>query len=222
MTLTKDQIKNFWAKVDRRSDAECWEWRGCYIWSGYGRYVVWHGKKQHNLRAHRLAYQLTHGYLAADQCVCHKCDNRKCVNPTHLWLGDRAANLADMTQKGRRVRGERSGTAKLTERDVLRIRELRSTGKPLPQIAAMFGIAFQTVSSIALGKTWKHLPCYPVVSKPIRHRGRLDSHDVDEIRRLRSIGFSQQTIAELFDVCQTHISRVCRGIHWKELVGSEA
>lgn len=89
-----DQPEKFWAKVDRRGPDECWPWLGCLSTMGYGRA----GKKGY---AHRLAWRLMRGPIPAGHYVLHRCDNPPCCNPSHLFLGDAAANARDMAAKGR-------------------------------------------------------------------------------------------------------------------------
>lgn len=89
--------KRFWAQV--RKTAGCWEWTGKIhsIRSGYG--IVTIDYKAH--RAHRVAYALVKGPIPAALMVCHTCDNRICVNPDHLFLGDHTINVRDCVAKGR-------------------------------------------------------------------------------------------------------------------------
>ena len=122
---------------------------------GYGRVTRFNGTKGVNRRAHRLAWTLVHGD-PGDLFVCHHCDTPLCVRPDHLFLGTAADNLADMRAKGREARGEGHGRAKLTEAQVLEIRELVRTARH-EDVASQFGVARETVSCIARRKTWAHV-----------------------------------------------------------------
>lgn len=83
---------------------------GCLLWmlavgkGGYGN--VWFGGKYVN--AHRLAWTLTHGPVPAGMLVCHKCDNHRCVDPEHLFLGSQLENMADMVAKGRQKKSKKN------------------------------------------------------------------------------------------------------------------
>lgn len=150
-------LDRFWANIDVGPSDRCWLWRGPKTKHGYGQtYVYGHGKYQ---TAHRISYALHHSggdMPGSDMFVCHTCDTPLCVNPAHLFLGTYADNNADRHRKGRDARGERSGGSKLTEEDVLRIRELGGTmfGK---DIAKMFGIKQSQVNKIHNHEMWKHV-----------------------------------------------------------------
>lgn len=86
--------------LDRRriTDAGCWEYTGSLMTVGYGAVPVSKGK---TMGAHRAAWEVWRGPIPVRLCVCHTCDNRKCFNPDHLWLGTKKQNTADMVAKGR-------------------------------------------------------------------------------------------------------------------------
>jgi len=82
----------------------CWEWTGCLDKKGYGQFYY---KGKHR-RAHRVSWALKYGEIPPSELfACHKCDNPKCVNPDHLFLGTQSDNMKDMSRKGR-VRNQNS------------------------------------------------------------------------------------------------------------------
>jgi hypothetical protein len=134
----------------------CWEFLGSKDKDGYG--VFGHGRGK-QLRAHRASFEFHKKISAKDLFVCHSCDNPSCINPDHLFLGDAKENTKDMIKKGRKAdcKGINHPLAKLKEKDIVSIKQQRLLGIKLKDIADQFDIAFQTVSSICKGKTWKHL-----------------------------------------------------------------
>ncbi len=158
----------FWPKVNRSGD--CWEWTAHRTRTGYGMIGLPNSRTVE--RAHRVAWILTNGPIPVGMCVLHRCDNRACVRPDHLFLGTQADNVADMISKGRRHSmagdahparrpgariGERNGRSRLTADDVRRIRTMRGEGLEYRQIAAHFGVAVPTVQHIVSGKNWSHI-----------------------------------------------------------------
>lgn len=148
-------IKRFWSKVKIGKPAECWEWQesGSH---GYGYFRVGTKRK----RAHRIAWELANGKtIPKNMLVCHHCDNPKCCNPYHLFIGTHADNSHDRDAKKRNadLRGSKNGSAKLTENSILKIRGLLSQGIEQKEIAQIFNVDPSTISYINTGKTWKHV-----------------------------------------------------------------
>jgi hypothetical protein len=140
----------FWEKVAIGYGGECWQWVGAMS-DGYGQ-LLSGGKLDW---AHRLSWKFHCGDVSDDICVCHRCDNRGCVNPTHLFLATNAENSADMVQKGRSAKGEQNGGGtKLRVADIPRIRE---SHLPAGELARMFNITRQIIWKIRKGYAWKHV-----------------------------------------------------------------
>lgn len=151
---TEDQ---FWSSKTV-SDKGCWEWTRSLRSNGYGQ-LRW--KERANISAHRLSYILSKGPIPDGMLVCHTCDNRKCINPDHLFLGTYQDNHDDMILKGRKRwvarRGSMQGNSKLNEADVALIKRKLSEGEKGRHIAAKFGVSPSTISLIKLGKFWRHV-----------------------------------------------------------------
>jgi hypothetical protein len=153
-----ENAERFWSKVEK--SGECWEWGGC-LNNGYG-HINLNGK---TVSAHRLSYVLHHPLTIdlwehREICVCHKCDNRKCVNPSHLFLGSYADNSKDRDTKGRGnpPKGEKHGNSKLTDTQVREIREKYANGFINKyQLALEYGVSDTTIRDIINRKLWKHI-----------------------------------------------------------------
>lgn len=100
MKLTDRQLRNFWKKVNKVPGG-CWEWTGFRRGSGYGGFQF--GPSPHS--AHRISFLIHHGHMPVG-CVMHTCDNRLCVNPSHLRDGTQLDNMQDMKAKGRAKAGQ--------------------------------------------------------------------------------------------------------------------
>lgn len=146
--------ETFWSKVCVSEPDACWPYMGLLLTSGYGQIKV-KGKKW---ATHRLAWILTNGPITDGLWACHTCDNRRCVNPAHLFLGTPADNSRDMAEKGRAMRGEGHYNTRLTESDIRTIRAMRANGRfTLRQVAEKFDITEGGVSMIARRKNWRHI-----------------------------------------------------------------
>lgn len=137
----------------------CIEFGGYRTSQGYGSIGRKVNGKHKKFGAHRLAYAEVHGPIPEGMCVCHKCDNRICVNVDHLFLGTNADNTRDRDAKGRGVnpKGSAHGMSKLTEQDIPRIRDMIACGCSNVDIGKWFGVSCSTISHIKTGKKWTHV-----------------------------------------------------------------
>jgi hypothetical protein len=156
--------ERFWEKVDRRGDDECWLWLGTIDPNGYGR--LGRGHNEASDLAHRVAWKVAHGAIPDGPghhgiCVLHRCDNPTCVNPSHLFLGTIADNVADMIAKGRAnynpLRGSANPNAKLTEAAVREIRQRYDQGERPQGLARAFGVTGPVISNIVARRAWRHV-----------------------------------------------------------------
>ncbi len=154
--------ETFWEKVDKTGGllhpihGQCWEWRGALRDTGYGN--AWDGKKV--VKAHRLSWQRANGDIPSGLHVCHKCDNRLCVRPDHLFVGTVRDNAIDKEAKGRGNHpiGSQVGRSKLAEDQVVEIKKLLDSGEYLQsEIAAMYGISKPMISAINTRRNWTHV-----------------------------------------------------------------
>lgn len=153
-SVHKTLKERFWGMVDPSSAPDsCWEWKGYVAKNGYG-HMTPH-------LAHRVSWEVHNGPIPDGLQVCHKCDNRKCVNPAHLFLGTQSENLHDMVGKGRRhypgFLGETNHRSILTEDAVRSIREKFQNGTRQIDIAREFNVDRTVVWSIVHRKSWKHI-----------------------------------------------------------------
>lgn len=152
----RSTIECFWEKVDKSSPNGCWEWTGCRHPLGYGQMGSGIGRKL--IPAHRFAWELENGPIPDGMEICHHCDNPSCVRVSHLFLGTHADNMADRAKKGR-CKGSDAGYAKLTEAQVIEIRQ-----KYVPYIVTFrmlgdeYGVSIGAIASVIWRRNWAHIP----------------------------------------------------------------
>lgn len=148
-------LERFESKITKTKS--CWEWNAAKYNNGYGAFY-YNGR---NRLAHRIAYKIYIGEIPKGMFVCHHCDNRWCVNPSHLFLGTHTENMIDCKSKGRNVYpillGEKNARAKLTEAQVIEIMSRLNEGETQVDLGKEFGIAQASISLIVRGINWKHL-----------------------------------------------------------------
>lgn len=159
--MRKTLEERFWEKVDKSPHPKgCWVWTACTT-RGYGTFRG-SGKRMGGTRrmyiSHRFSWGINGGPIPDGLCVCHKCDNKLCVRPDHLFLGTRTDNANDRDMKGRTARGEKQGLSKLTEHQV---REIKYSKLRCIDLAKIYGVGHPNISDIRLNKKWKHITPFP-------------------------------------------------------------
>jgi hypothetical protein len=181
-------VCNFWKKVQKRETHECWLWIGSLKSGGYGSFAIDRKTKS----ASRVSWMIHHGPIPKGMHVLHNCpdgDNKRCVNPAHLYLGTQVENGRDRAVKkqcasGERhgwrthpeamnpprgdnhwsrrrpelvPRGERKGSARLTEIEVREIRRLAEEGWTQRKLATRFNVTHPCICDVINRKTWRHV-----------------------------------------------------------------
>jgi hypothetical protein len=157
---------DFWNKIQKGEITECWPYLGRLDENGYGDIEI----NYVHTRAHRVAYSFYHEIeIPEGYFVCHGCDNPKCCNPFHLWLGTNLDNVRDCISKDRKPRlkgyenpmygriGVNCPSSKLNDEKVKEIRKRFASGEGTFSIGKHFGVSYQNVQSIVDRKTWKHV-----------------------------------------------------------------
>jgi hypothetical protein len=202
--VTSEELR-FWGKV--RIGDGCWEWTGAIAGgSGYGsfRRSSADGRRANSTGAHRVSWLLARGAIPEGLYVCHRCDNRKCVRPSHLFLGTHQDNTNDCISKGRQQRGGRHANAKLTEALVLEARRRVSGGELLSIIAQEFGVSPNSLSVAVSGARWRH------VGPGIPGARHLSAQQLARLRELASRS-SFAAVAARAGLGRSVVNRIARG-----------
>lgn len=141
--------ERFWGKVDKRGPDECWEWAGAINRAGYGKLLV----DRRIIGAHIASYEIHNGPIPDGLWVLHRCDNRRCINPAHLFLGTAKDNTADMMAKGRQgdtaLPGERNGNAHLTNEQAREFREQFSkTNMSIIKFSSLHNVSYGVMQNV--------------------------------------------------------------------------
>lgn len=151
--LPSDEAR-FWAKVRRAGDVDCWLWTAGVFRNGYGQFRIQlpgAEGKQKTVLAHRVAFQLSHGSIPVGAHILHSCDNRRCVNPAHLFDGDHTANMRDAAAKGRLAVPHQNAQA-VSDADVRTILSLVASGAKQCDVAKRYGVTPSHISQLVNGK----------------------------------------------------------------------
>ena len=221
----KEQIKkSLEGKYDINKETGCWEWKLSTAGKGYGQLRI-RGLSEYGAYAHRFSYLAYKGDIPKGMCVCHTCDNMKCINPEHLFLGDHKANLQDMKAKGRQLNGERNTESKLTEEQVNMIHDLSDKGVSSHLIAKIFGIGQMTAWRIMTGQRWEHVyvnrygtekleEARKTLAKVNAQKKRLTEQEVHTMFDMADAGKTSYAIGRELGFAQSTVSRVLNGKLW--------
>lgn len=159
MEITESLVRRFWKYTIKGDESECWNWNASTR-AGYG--CLKHQGKM--VGCHRLSFLIHNGSIPDGLFVCHKCDNRLCVNPHHLEAISHRQNVIDGVYRGRQkrgvtaVRGSECYNAVLNEEIVKEVKRLRSESRIGPaQLSRMFSVSKDAIKQVIAGKTWKHV-----------------------------------------------------------------
>jgi len=219
-------FERFLEKFEKGGDDECWNWTAVQNGAGYG--MIWSPEAGRKVLAHRYSYEAFVGPIRADDLILHSCDNRLCVNPAHLRVGDHKQNVADMDQRGRRVtntpRGEKNWNTNMTTRRVIAIRGAYVAGVPIKKICTRYCITEAAMHDYVSGRSWAHIlgakgcPGLPALQEEAKRRRRnnakIDATTASEIRNRLSSGERGVDLASEFGVTKATISDIKVGRTW--------
>ena len=155
LNLIVDEKQYILDRIEINKKTECWEWTGTCFFNGYARAFLSSRKgKKYSQHANRMSYEVFIGNIPKNMMVCHKCDNPKCVNPEHLFLGSHKDNMADMVKKKRSVSGNRHPNSKLKEKDIIKIRKSKESKLFL---AEKYGVSICTIRDVLVRRTWNNV-----------------------------------------------------------------
>lgn len=227
-------MNRFWAKVDKTPglgpEGDCWEWIGSYASHGYGSFK---GSNK-TYSTHRLSWEQANNTTApSDMHVCHSCDNPRCCNPTHLWLGTPKQNMEDMAKKGRHGNsgkyGEFCPSHKFTEKEILEIRKaLQSKQYTYEQIGEIYHISPAYLTKLAYGETWMYLNLSKLDIEKKLERGEnkynsvLTDSQVDWFKKLKLMGYKDAEAARMAEFPNLRLAyNISNSTQWQGIITTE-
>lgn len=157
IVMNSDIIREFHIRYFPNEKDKCWIWFDNKTKAGYGVLSVCKNKQQTNYLAHRISYMIFNNLKEYQGFILHKCNNRLCINPEHLYDGTQKQNALDKIKDNTMLRGEAIWAHKLTEEQVLEIRFNSECGYSQRRLAKIYKISRRSIQHIINNKTWKHI-----------------------------------------------------------------
>ena len=153
-------VERFLSKI--KKTPTCWEWIGTSVPSGYGIFHLGRIRGESRdirriILAHRASWKVFKGEIGESLYILHKCNNRKCVNPNHLYQGSQKENVQDEIDSGTFIFGSKHPLSKLQESDIQKIVDFSKNGLSQRKIASMFGVDQALIWRIIHRKSWPHV-----------------------------------------------------------------
>lgn len=226
MRKRKDPLIRFEKKF-YKTVGGCWNWQGATQSIGYGMMGMFDEQNPEKPMvmqlAHRLAYQFYIGPIPEGMDVLHHCDNRRCVNPDHLFIGTAQDNVDDMMEKGRHtkihLRGEEHARHILSW---VQVRAIRASTLTIEKLAERYNVNHTTIHKILTNTTW-HDPNYTYISRKPRSKkvngGTLhpaSKLNIEQVREIRSTRTSAYQLAKKFGVSNSTIYDVRNNKKYRE------
>lgn len=216
--VSEKVLSRFWEKVNKKGESECWNWLSAKNISEYGQ-IEYNGN---TIPSHRISWMIHNGEIPKDLYVLHRCNNPKCVNPKHLYIGTQNDNMKQMVNDGRSCYGERHWCSKLNWDTVNKIREEYANDKnvTIHGLSDRYRMSTTAMTYIVLNKQF-----VDVNYKPVHRSGqnsenaraaKLTWNRVKEIRKRYSEKKSQKYLADEYGVSVSTISYIINNKIWKE------
>jgi len=151
-----DEWKKILKKINNKIiiNNECYEWQGALDKDNYG--VIWFNNK--SWRVHRLIWVIYNGNIPKEMCICHKCDNPKCININHLFIGTTQENTKDRDNKNRQAKWDKHIFTKLNPIQIKEIKKLHfEDGISYRKLAEKYNVCYATIREATIGRNWKHV-----------------------------------------------------------------
>lgn len=219
-TATKEQIIN---QLEKRFNKYvikkegCWDWKGFVRPDGYTRMRIGFHTDKKSVGGHVVSWMIHNRKFRLNSFwndnfnILHTCDNRKCTNPKHLYLGTRSNNMVDMVVR------KRTRNVKLTVKQVVEIKKMFKEGVSARNIARKYNVNETTISDIRKKRTWKHVDVDMGLEK--RHfNAKLTDDQVREIKQLLLVKERVCVIAKKYEVAHSLISNIKSGKVWKHVI----